>query len=98
MHRRIWNNKKVVFLAQGICSTMFQVQSLPILNELKKEFEIKIISIEDDLPKKIVTEEFQKIFTTLVHNFNLEIITFRDLFILPKIILGGRSTTVSSKL
>jgi len=55
MHRRIRNNKKVVFLAQEICSTMFQVQSVPILNELKKEFEIEIISIEDDLPKKNVS-------------------------------------------
>jgi hypothetical protein len=64
---------------------MFQVQSLPILYELKKEFEIKIVSIEDDFPKKIGSQEFQRIFKSLSQSFNIEIVTYRDLFFLPKI-------------
>lgn len=86
IHTSAGKNRKIVFLVQEICSPIFQVQSLPILLELKKEFEIKIISIEDDLPKKIASEEFQKSSAILVNNFKLEIITYRDIFILPKII------------
>ena len=86
IHSSELNNKKIVFLAQGITSPIFNIQSLPILEELKNEFDVKIISIEDNLHKSRKTEEFKHIFKTLNDFYSLELISCRVIPPLPKII------------
>lgn len=79
-------NNRIIFLAQGFKSPMFLIQSLPYLKQLKKEFTIELISIEEDSVIYSDVEKFQKFYNELKGEFNLRIVKTRKLFFIPKII------------
>lgn len=85
-HNHELNSKKIVFLAQGICSPMFQIQSLPFLEQLKKKYEIIIISLEEVLTQNDESEVFLQMFKKLKKDFCLELIKIQKLSFLPKIV------------
>jgi len=85
-HNDELNKKRIVFLAQGICSPMFQIQSLPFLKQLKKKYEIIIISLEEVLTQNDQSEVFLQMFKNLKKDFCLELIKIQKLSLLPKII------------
>jgi glycosyltransferase involved in cell wall biosynthesis len=86
IHKQELNSKKIAFLVQGICSPMFQIQSVPFLEELKKEYEIIIISLEEESNQNLESERFLQIYNKLKEQFNLALIKIRNLSLFPKII------------
>lgn len=85
-HNRGLDKRKLVFLAQGIYSPMFQIQSLPYLEVLKKEYDIIIISLEENLSINQNSEKFMEIRKKLEDNYRLEVINFWNVPFIPKII------------
>jgi hypothetical protein len=65
---------------------MFLIQSLPFLRELKNEYKINIISIEEGSTGHFESEKFQQQYSELNQKYNLVILKSRNLLFLPKII------------
>jgi hypothetical protein len=85
IHSNEIKNKKIVFLAQGIISPMFQIQSVPFLEDLKKKYEITIISLEEGSSQKSDSKRFLHHHNKLKKEFDVVIIKTRNLSFFPKI-------------
>jgi hypothetical protein len=83
---KLYTGKKIVFLAQGVSNPMFLIQSLPVLKELKVEYDINLISIEEDSIELFDLEKNQKLYDDFIREFKLEMVKTRKLLYLPKIL------------
>jgi glycosyltransferase involved in cell wall biosynthesis len=78
--------EKIVFLAQGIESPMFLIQSMPFLIELKKNYIIHLVSIEEHSKINVDLGGYDEILSKIKLEFIPHSILCRNLKFIPKII------------